>query len=477
MPGRNGLALPVQLAGSFRQTAGALSDFELDFATDKADSVIATGHVDLAGTVKVSLLDTQVIKPGYHLKTLYSGALGLTSDGLVLDAQPSVIISYRLAYADGHTADLSYTVDFDAAGLAGNRIAMGEYFNRIQAAGSSAALADTVIKLVAQTRFSAYSTMLTELNPEVYAEQQAYVLGSLQRFARVMQDCGSLDVGRIAGEEPGCVWARFDLDSSTKQAEEGFPATAETAHRYSLGLQHEAEKDWTFGFGLDVEKNDSHGSGWTGETTNVEVGLLGRRAFGRTSAGAVLTFGNSDQIVRRELAVTDPAVATGTREVPFVSAVFDLSHHLDAGKFAITPALDLGVSTLLGEVMKEAGGGDQALTLEGRSETHVWVEPAVAFGYDTSLGNRTGLRAYARVGALQYLNGENTEVRAGLASAPAGVAPMQITSSLDRTHFLGEVGLELFSLDHFMFGLSYTRQTSDLRDSSAGSARFVIPMN
>ena len=478
-PGAADLAVATQLSGSFRQSAGATSDFELDFGSGVIDSVIATGTVELDGTLDVSLMNTALVRPGTYEKVVYYGAGGLKDNGMAMFAQPSIVIAYELVFPDARTAALGYDVDFAPAGLVGNRIAIGDYVNRVQAAGSTAAIGDTITALVAQTELDPYSNLLTQLGPEFYAEQQAYTLGSVQRFARVMHDCGSIGAGPVPGQEQACVWARFDYDTSSRDSEEGFPSTEETALRYSTGYQRTVDSGWTYGIGADFEDNDSNGfeESWQGQTTTVQLGLLARRAFGPASVGAIVTLGNSDQDVRRGLSVTEDALASGRRDVTFASGVLDVTYEVDLKGLSMTPALNLGVSRLHGESMTESGAGAQNLVLEGRSETHAWVEPAIGFNFDSNLANSKLLRVYARLGALYYLSGDTTEVLAGLEGAPSGVDLMLISSDLDSTHFLAEGGFELIATDRYTLSVSYGMQRSDIRSSDAGTARITIPVH
>jgi outer membrane autotransporter protein len=294
-----------------------------------------------------------------------------------------------------------------------------------------------------------------------------------------MQDCGSFVHRRIAGDEPRCAWARFDYDSSSRDAQDGFPSTEEIARRFSLGYQQALEGGWTVGIGVDFEHNDSSGfdDRWQGDTSNVQFGFLGRRAFGATSVGAVLMLGNSGQNVDRLLSVTDGAVANGVRDVPSFTGVLDVTHRIDMKGLGVTPALNIGLSSMYGDSMQETGAGAQNVVLDSRSETHSWVEPTLAFDHESSLANRKVLRVYARLGVLYYLTGATTEVRAGLEGAPDGVQLMLISSDLDSTHFSAEAGFELIATDRYTLSLSYARQSSDIRESDTGTARITVPVH
>jgi hypothetical protein len=102
----------------------------------------------------------------------------------------SYVVNYALLHPDAMTAALGYDVDFAVAGLVGNRISIGNYINRVQAAGSSAALSDTITKLVPQTQLEPYSDLLTQLGTEAYAEQQADTLDDVHRFSGSCRTAG-----------------------------------------------------------------------------------------------------------------------------------------------------------------------------------------------------------------------------------------------------------------------------------------------
>jgi hypothetical protein len=291
-----------------------------------------------------------------------------------------------------------------------------------------------------------------------------------------MQDCGSI-IG--SAETADCVWMRFDVDASTRDEAEGFPATHETAHRYSMGRQTALDGDWTVGLGADFEHNDSAGfdGQWRDETTTFQVGLRGARAYGPTTVGGTLSLGNSEYFVQRAVVVTEPLLATSHRDVPFVAGLVDVARAFDAGSVKLTPALNLGVAYLSGERTKESGADGQNLVLARDDETSAWVEPAVDAAFTTTFGQDKALRLYARFGALYYLTDATTEVKAGFAAAPQDAAMMVVGSDLDDLHWLAEGGVELVATDRYTLSLSYGAQRSDLRDSDTGTVRIVIPLH
>jgi hypothetical protein len=235
---------------------------------------------------------------------------------------------------------------------------------------------------------------------------------------------------------------------------------------------------WTFGFGVDFESHRSSGFDglWTSDSKLMQLGANVRRDVGAGSVGATLSIGTNRQSVTRLLDVTQAAEAAGDRNVTYLTSVLDYTYELSAGGFTLQPGINLGTSQLRYSHMSERGAGSQNAEIFGGDETHLWAEPAIGGRYVANFGSGASLHTFARVGLLQYLSGTSTKVRAGLEGAPSDAAPMRIGSDLDRTHFVGEAGLQYQSAEGLTVGLSYTQRNSEIREGGAGSVRFVLPL-
>jgi len=481
-PGAENLAVQTNLAGSYRQGPQALADFEMDFSTGINDRIFATGAADVAGTLKISLLDVHNIRPGYSEMPVFVTQTGVIDRGVTLDAQRSIVINYDLHTVDGRMLAVGYDVDFNAQGLRGNRREVGEYLNRVQSRTGRAELGQgigqTITAAVLTTDLDVYADMLTQLGTEFYAEQQALGLKSVQRFSRNLQNCGTSSIGETAGDETGCVWARYDDNPSTRDTRAGFPAATDSGTSISTGVQAPRDGGWTIGVGVDFE--DHRGTGydglWTAEGKFLQLGGSARREFGASSIGATLSLGENTASVTRLLGITEPRQARGDREVFFLSNVFDYTYDIAANGFTLQPSLSLGTALLRYGGMTERDANAQNAQIVGGSEAHLWAEPAVAGRYSAEFGSGASLRTFLRVGVMHYLSGTSTKVRAGLAAATDLAAPMRIGSDLDRTHFVGEAGLQYETSGGFTIGLSYSRQESQIREGDAGSFRFVWPL-
>jgi len=468
----------TRLSGSYEQSDSAASELEVDFAIRDSDRLTATGTARIGGRMHVTLLNPRFIRSGSNYQPLFVAEQGVTNTGVVLDAQRSVVIDYTLAFKHPNALGVNYVVDFSPRGLDGNRIEMGDYLNRVTSAGSPDGLADTIAASVLETDLGYYASMLTQLGTEFYAEQQALALTGVQRFARNLQNCGTLSIGETAGDETGCVWARYDNNPSTRESRAGFPAMSDESFSVSSGVQVPRDGDWTLGVAFDFEDHRGRGYGnlWSSESTFIQLGSSLRRELPNSAFGATLSLGHNAQEVTRQLGVTDLSQAEGDNSVYFLSNVLDYTWKLSGGGFSFEPSLNLGTSLLQHGSMTEEGAGPQNATLEGGSEFHVWLEPALGGQYALSFGSGAELRTFVRIGYLEYLSGTSTKVRAGLEGAPDDVLPMRIGSDLDRGHWVGEAGLQWQGTGGFTVGFSYSHRESELREGGAGSVRFVMPL-
>ena len=477
-PGGQGLAVNSSLNGSFLQSATGDSRFEMDFGNREFDRIAATGTVNVAGTLNLDLFNVQHIRPGQWYVPVFEGAAGVVDSGIDFNPQESIVIRYSAMQTRANSLGYEYEVDFATRGLVGNRVQVGEYLNRVQLNGGPQALGDTITAAVLETDLGDYSSMLTQLGTEFYTDQQALALTGTQRFARNLQNCGTTLLAETAGDDTGCYWFRYDDNPSTRESRAGFPASKDSSYSISQGIQMPRDSGWNFGFGVDFEDHRSQGFDglWTAESRFIQLGASARRQFDFGSLGATFSIGNNAQQVERLLAVTDARKAEGERNLMFLTSVVDWSRDFTRGGFTWQPTVSVGSGFHRHGGMTERGADAQAAVIMAGDETHVWVEPALAGRYTASFDSGASVRTFARLGVLHYVSGTSTKVRAGLAGAPREALPMRIGSDLDRTHLVGELGLQFEASGGFTVGFSYTQQQSRIREGGAGSLRFVLPL-
>ena len=474
-PGADGLAVRTALDGSFRQSAGGVSNIEIDYAARDNDRVMATGSAEVGGALNLSLFNVARIQSGVTFNAVYTANGGVTHAGVTLNTAPSVVVSYRLVEYNPTMMGVETNVDFSAAGLLGNRVQMGDYLNRAQRLNVPNGLGDVVTAAVLEDDLDEYAFMLTQLGSEFYAEQQALALNGVQRFARNLQSCGTTSIG---ADDESCYWIRYDDTPSTREMREGFPAARDDGFSISQGIHSLRDNGWSVGFGVDYQDHRSAGFDglWTAQSEFIQFGSSLRRDFGAHSVGGTLALGNHAQTVRRTIGVTELYETYGDRDVFFMSSVFDYTYSTTAGGLTFEPSMSLGSSLLNYGGMSEAGADAQNAVIAGGSEGHLWLEPAFALRHDAEFGSGARLRTFVRIGALHYFSGTSTKVRAGLEGGPAFADPARFGSDLDRTHFVGEAGMQYETPGGFNLGFSYSRQESEIREGGAGSLRFMMPL-
>jgi hypothetical protein len=474
-PGDMGLAQHTKLDGSLVQTATGITFAELDFGSDMLDRISMTGTATLAGEVDVSLLNPQRVKAGDFEKTLFSADMGVTDDGLRLSTAPSVVIEYDLLYPTGFDAVLQYTVDFSpqaGGGLGRNLREVGDYFNRIQNAGSSPALAGTVMQLLYTPDMDAYRFLLSQLGPDFYGEQQAEMYRSSQRFGKTLADGGSL---RFLDHDK-LVWFNFATDSTTHDAFGDYKKTTHSSDSAAFGVQKMLHNQWIIGGGLSIENNDSSGYGgrWSSSGDTFHLGGVARKNFDGTEVLGAVSWSRNDTDYTRIGEVTAPFISQASRELDAFTALARVSHVFEKEDFYIRPAFDLGLTYLNADGTTESGGGPTALELEDSSEVRSWIRPAVGMGNIHTFGSGLKLHLHAEFGFQYYLGDDHTGVKAGFAGAPAGVSPMNVPIDLG-SNFEATIGVQLIDSDNASIGLQYGKIIDEDYDIDHWSLRLNVP--
>jgi len=458
MPGYMGAAQHTRMTGSFTQSSTGKTFAELDFGSDVLDQIHMTGSASLAGRVDVSLLNPQVIPIGHFRKYLFLADHGVTDNGMVLTTAPSVVITYKLLYPDPYEAVLDYNVDFSPDGALGvNLREVGDYFNRIQMAGSSPALAATVVKLLYEPTLTDYRFALSQMSPDFYGEQQASLIRGSQSFGRLLEDGGRFRFG----EDGRYFWMDLSREDSLHAAFDDYKKVTSVAERAALGLERDHGK-WTFGAGFEHEENSASGySGrWDANGSTNGIGLVAKYRSGSTEFAGSLSYSRSRMCTTRTGQVVDPFTTNLHRNLEAVSAMVKASRNLEFGNAYLRPRLDLGWTSLTGGQGTERNGGPTSLVLESRDEDHLWWKPSLELGSLLSLDSGSKLLFRGGLGYQHYLTGRNTCVRAGFTGSPAGVPPMEVPIELGPS-WQGFVGVDLLTSGDFLTGLRYTRTLQD----------------
>jgi hypothetical protein len=480
MPGNMLHAQPTELAGSFLQSATGLTFVELDFNSENRnddggiiDSIFATGTVDLAGELNVSLLNPQLVPSGNFQKILFHGDQGVVHHGPVLTTIPSVVISYDLAYPGPDSATLDYNVDFSPKGIGKNLNGVGNYFNGIQAAGSSPEMADTVVRLLYEADMNTYKKLLSQLSPEFYGELQVEQMRRSQRSTEVIAEGG----GYRFAKKGRLVWLHFEDEKNKQDASGDLKNIRHYTNRFAVGFQNMSSNKWTAGIGLSVEDNESDGyqDQWTSKGDSLYLGAMLKKEINNTDYTLGISYGWAESDVERRGAVTESFLAETKRDYNILGALLRASHTFHKGQAYFRPIFDLGLTHLKADSTSEKGAAEVNLEIEDYDKTYAWIRPALGVGYKRVYDNGWKMKMRAGLGLHYYISDAETEVRAGFEGAPDGVEPMDVPVDFDQSYAIGTIGIDLLTSRDISLGLRYSRITGDRSDLDRWGAVLNLP--
>ena len=478
-PGDSLRAESVALNGSLVQTATGITYAELDFGTGQVDQVLASGVVNLAGVVDVSLLNVRFIPVGWYSKVLFEGAEGLADSGYRVETAPSVVISYQ-PITTPNAAVLAYRVDFAPAGLGRNLRSVGEYLNTVQmAGGGTAAYGEVIASLVADPDMPSYRNSLSQLSPDFYGDHQVRLVQGAADFGQRLTTCRQSGGQYRFTREGSCMWMQYDSHDWSADAGGDFKAIEGSADRFSLGAQKTLENDWSFGFGLSKEsfRSDGYDGQWAARGDTHHLGLSAKRRTGPAKLSGVLTYSSSDADIRRSGELLGAFTTSVNRDLSALSGMLRFSHDFEQGEaWYLRPMIDAGMTRLWAERAEEQGAGAISLVFDSYGELHTWIRPAFEVGREFEVGTGNSLRLMLNLGVQKYLDGTQTDVRARLAGAPADVAPMSVGVGLGNPVYSGQLGVEFVSRNDFSARLYLGGSRYDRNDVDAVTFRFQVPI-
>jgi hypothetical protein len=470
--GGNDQTQSTAVDGSFVQTAKASTYAKLDFRGNTIDQLNMTGTASLAGNLNLVLLNPGLVPYGNFNRTVFSAAQGLTNNGIVLNTAPSVVITYGLMYPNSNTLAIDYNVEFAPAGLGPNLKAVGDYFDRIQAAGSSPGLASAVTKLIYDPNMATYRQSLLQLTPDFYGELQSGLIVSNQRFEQTLIDGGSVQyVGKT-----GMLWLNFDYGDLLHNSFGDYQSVKQIGRSVGAGFQKRFAKHWTAGLGFSWQGNSATGNEglWTATGNTEQFGGMVTRAFGQTLITGTLSYAWNNMSSLRVGNLTAPFTANLDRGLGAFGATVRVSHVLRHGAWYFKPMVDLGLTDLLAHSATESGVGPTALVLGGYDEAHVWLRPAVEVGRTFRITDTTALRPFLNAANRSYLNGDTTYARATFLSAPSSAGPMVVPIGIGFP-FEGTAGLEFTAGKHLSIGAQYGKFSGSHYNMNQGSFYVRIP--
>ncbi len=167
-PGGAGNVLTTTLTGNLNQASTGILVIGVDIDAGQADIINVSGTSNIEGRVRMELVNAGYAIPGTHQFTFYSGATDIINNGLTLFDQPCAMVDYEILFPNTTEIQVQTTITTTPAGLNSRQQGVGNYVNRILAAGSSAGFAPYAAELLALGDSESLGAAYDHLNPASY---------------------------------------------------------------------------------------------------------------------------------------------------------------------------------------------------------------------------------------------------------------------------------------------------------------------
>jgi uncharacterized protein with beta-barrel porin domain len=480
-PGGAGSILTTALAGRLVQAGSGTFAVDVDSAAPRADRISASGTADLAGVVAVNLMNPASATPGTRQVTILSGAGGVTNSGLGLAAPPSAVVNYRLLFPNPTEVALGYTIDFAPQGLQQglnrNQRAIGGYINSIQLGGGSAGFAPIVATLVGLPDTRSLASAYDRLSPEPYLELFSTTAYSNLGFSDALQSCPERDGAYRFVREGQCGWLRVAGNSLQQDRTTSNLGFNRRGIEFAAGLQKAIHENWHVGFGLAYE-NSALNVDSLAETggDQVQGGVVVKGRYGATTFSAAASGGYGFYDSKRFVNLPASGVtAESDQGIGFVSGHLRLGHAFEWGSWYLRPMADAGITHVRLGGFSETGAGGANLSVSGRDETYVTLQPSMEVGGEFALTGGTLVRPYVRAGLTRFFFDTAPGIQATLQGTPAGVAPFTVTGKIDKTYADVSAGFDLLTVGGISLKVGYVGRFSDRTQLNGGQMKLSIP--
>ncbi|MEQ5787557.1 autotransporter outer membrane beta-barrel domain-containing protein [Erythrobacter sp. NFXS35] len=468
-PGGTDTIVQTQLNGNFVQSAGGSTFLEIDAADDTFDAINATGSVALGGQVDARLLNPTRFIPGMKAYRVFTGAAGADLADADLRADSSVVLNLLGIAANGDGIELQYDMTFAPVEAEGNQQELGLYLDRVQAQGVSSELQPTFDQLIFEQDAAVYVDFLNQLGADIYAEQDARAIDVAEDFGRTMANCGLDASADLPRRKAGCAWAQVSLADTVRDAIPGSPRIDGEVLSFSAGAHYAMSEKLSIALAVGYSDLDLAGydNRWMARGEAIQFGVGTIYQIGATELSGFASYGETSFDTTRELPGFGSS-ASSARDVEMIAARVGINRQFDFGGFKLKPGIAVGLTGIGGGDAIEQGAGPNDLSLGGSGGTFTWVMPQVEAGYSARLSESWTIRPYARAALRQYLSNPVVNISARFAADTTGVDPFVTSTTLGRSHFVGEAGLDFASAGGIRFGALYrVDRASDRRDDGA----------
>ena len=293
-PGGAGTILTTALAGNLVQTTTGRLAIDFDIAGGSADWVNISGSANLAGAVRMQVINPQL---GPFQQTIVSAAGGTTDSGLSLLASPA--LHAELVYPNANDVMIkSSGINFLTPGLDGNQTALGNAFNGAVTAGLGGPIFNVLLN--GPSSLDGYRQVLDQLSGEAATGTQQATFDAMSQFVGLLLDPfnrGTAAPGGVSG------YAAEGNASAYASAGRQRPAAEREAYAMFTKAPPQAFEArwsvWAAGFGGSQTTDGNAVVGGSSTTSRIAAGAVGAdyRIAPNTLAGFALAGGGTSFVV------------------------------------------------------------------------------------------------------------------------------------------------------------------------------------
>lgn len=367
-----------------------------------------------------------------------------------------------LLFPNANDVVLGIDVDFAPDGLNRNETNIGNTLNAVLGAGGGT-LGPVFSGLLNVFSLNAYRNALDQLSPEIYADKEIAALYSSFDFSDNLLSCHVNGTTTAAINREGqCVWVgakgRY-LDGDATFQELGFE---ETAGQFAGGAQFALNSDWRLGFGAGYQTSSlSTDTNATSDGDQVQGGVALKYNPGALLLAGVFSGGRGWYDTTRPMAFGGFAeTARSYHEIDVLQGRLHASYVLGSPGLYYKPMLDVAVTDVALDDVRETGAGGANLLVRGGDHTVFSVSPGLEVGTEWWWSNGTLVRPFIRGGLIWYSEDDVT-VRASFSGAPAGVGSFAIAAATDDVQADVAAGIEMISSQDSALRIFYDGQFGD----------------
>ena len=472
------------LSGSYVQTASAEMRPELDFATLSMDVIDVAFDATLAGTVDLSTTNPELIRPGYYQVPLVRAG-SVVNDGLRLEVDSSAIARYSLGFSrTAATVDLD--VNFAGFGaLNDNQESIGRYLNRVQAYGSSPALAGLITDLFRlpglageQNLAAAYNS----LSSEVYTTSFTNLKFAFGEFIDTMMTCPETSVENGFIAEGECVWAVGQGLYYSSEGGSDYFGFDSTTGGISVGAQFDLGSDYYLGFSVGRNSYSSSISSGPGSASRVTAGTTGRswqggaalkKVMNKTKLALAFAGGKANFDAYRNNIFSSLASASGEQSIDYWGVEFRAAHDIELSPSTyLRPGISVAYQGMDQAAFAERGAKYLGLSVDSAYQGYGVVSPSLELGHEFKV-NATTFRPMLSVGYAGYYGGSS--VRSTLLGANQGLSSFRIEGLSDQNYVSANAGVGVIFENGMSVSITYDSLYASSSELQGGQVRFTVP--